>query len=391
MNSGLSSPIVSDTNSANDNTKSWSKKKNVLFATVASLVGGQVAMSAYVEKNNSSTMPFSTQSADTILAKSSTTTSIPAAEKAAASDEGIPSWEMWDRNSILPPSTEGNECRWTTYEVGGNTVPFCVHKQKDIISDHIIDKGHLGHCLQLFKLWEEAVASSMADVNTKNNVRRRERDLFFVDIGANIGSCVVTVLLSTPPSVKIVAFEPVPDNQFCLTSTLMAMPAEMRERVFFYPIALGSGRSHGNAPSKAYMFSQGDNMGNSVVHKMPKEEGRRDYRGPFEVVVEPLDQVVKLHHQNSGNEFSNIPVVKVDGMGFECEILKGMRSLLPFVEAMTLDVYSDKVIHQEQFGCDSMFIFKFLKDNGFRIYINGKEVNAPLPGREGYEINAKKW
>lgn len=399
-----------------------------MYATVASLVGGQVAMSAYVERNNTpSATPKTTRSADTILAKSSVTTKIPETGGGAVpfggGDDGAattttttgPTWEMWDRASVLPSMTEGHACRWTNLNVGENTVPMCVHPQTDIISDRIVRTGGYGHCNHLVKLWNEAEnasASSVSSTSNSNNnngggsllrgnaaaPKRRDRDHFFLDIGANIGACLLTVLLSTPPSTKVVAFEPHPDNAFCLTSTLMSLPSDLRDRVYFYPIALGSSRSHNNTPSRAKLYGQSDNMGNSVVHKMAGLDNysvKKHLQSPVDIVVEPLDQVIKLQSSSSssssnGKEITTIPLVKLDGQGFECEILKGMESVLPFVGSITMDVYGS-MTHQAQFGCDAYYVFKILKKYNFHVYVNGVRMTAPPPGTDGYEIVARSF
>lgn len=409
-NNPTPSPVAGTPNESN---KPRSKRNSFMYAAVASLVGGQVAMSAYVESNNSSSSGKSnpTQSAETILARSSVTTTIPAAEKTNdISSDTVAHWEMWDRDSIMPSETEGHKCRWTNYIVGDNTVPICVHPQKDIISDRIVSNGSLGHCHHLVDLWNEAEVAITASISGSGNSninsnslrgtavtpKRRERDHFFVDVGANLGACLLTVLLSTPQSTKVVAFEPNPDNQFCLTSTLMSLPAELRDRVYFYPIALGSSRSHGNTPSIAKMYSLKNNMGNSVVHHIvgSQNESQNGLQGPIDIVIEPLDQVMKLHRKsnNSGTEMSNIPLVKLDGMGFECEILKGMESTLPFVGTVTLDIYGthDGFNEQQQFGCDARYVFKILNKFNFHIYVNGQRVTSP-PLEDGYEIVAKSF
>lgn len=285
---------------------------------------------------------------------------------------------------------------------------MCVHPQSDVISNRIVQKGSYGHCQHLVKLWNEAesVINEDAAADTNSVRANRDRDMLFVDIGANIGACVLTVLLSTSPSTKIVAFEPSPDNQFCLTSTLLSLPAELRDRVYFYPIALGSGRSNGNTPSISSLYEQHDNMGNSVIHKsmgVKASAVNKKVKEPVLVVIEPLDQIIKMHTNSNNNhnsrEYANIPLVKVDGQGFECEILKGMESIFPFVGSLTVDVYGDgdhggQAHQQRQFGCDANFMFMLLKEAQFRIYVNGKEMTEPpahgLSAR-GYEIVATRF
>lgn len=375
---------------------------SLLFVyAVAFLFAFQIVMSFYKDCSTISST-YIAHAAETLLAKSSSTTAIPAGRIGSGtttSTKKTPSWEIWDRKSVLPSHTEGHECRWTDYHFAGKTVPMCVHPQSDIISNRIVRNGSYGHCNHLVNLWEEAESAITATIIADNgNFRnRKNRDMLFVDIGANIGACILTVLLSTSPYTKIVAFEPSPDNQFCLTSTLMSLPPDLRDRVYFYPIALGGGRTSTNTPSISKLYSQRDNMGNSVIHKMTgiKESAiARKVNDPVVIVIEPLEQIIKMHRTTHNSVYGNIPLVKIDGQGFECEILKGMESTLPFVGSLTVDVYGHSETshsHQTQFGCNASYIFVLLKKYQFRIYINGKETTIPLPEEQSYEIVAKRF
>lgn len=60
----------------------------------------------------------------------------------------------------------------------------------------------------------------------------------FTDVGANMDSCALQLLLTT--NAKIIAFEPVRRNSFCLTNTLLRLSRGMRSRVVVRPIGLGS-------------------------------------------------------------------------------------------------------------------------------------------------------
>jgi len=48
----------------------------------------------------------------------------------------------------------------------------------------------------------------------------------YIEIGANIGACMMEMLTKT--NAKITVFEPNPVNLFCLTSTKERLPKKMR-------------------------------------------------------------------------------------------------------------------------------------------------------------------
>ena len=126
---------------------------------------------------------------------------------------------MWDRNSTY--SSPGKNCTWSEFRVNGQTADMCTHSDDEVISQVIKTRGRWGECDLLTVLWHDYT-----------------RESIFIDGGANIGSCVMHMLFTT--SASILAFEPHPKNLFCLTNTLMKLDQHYRDRVFLFPIALGS-------------------------------------------------------------------------------------------------------------------------------------------------------
>lgn len=59
----------------------------------------------------------------------------------------------------------------------------------------------------------------------------------YLDIGGNIGSCVMEMLLSTNAS--IVAFEPHPMNLYNVKKTMSYLGKEYQDRLLLFPVGLG--------------------------------------------------------------------------------------------------------------------------------------------------------
>ena len=114
---------------------------------------------------------------------------------------------------------------------------------------------HIKHCQILPILWQQQTTPT---------------DGIYFEIGANIGSCVMEMLLSTDDA-KIVAFEPHPRNQFVLKSTIKRLPQELQRRVAFFPIGLG------DVSTTSTIFAAKGNMGNSVVGKIIKDSGGQEF------------------------------------------------------------------------------------------------------------------
>ena len=98
-------------------------------------------------------------------------------------------------NFLNPGIVEEENCDLVSFKsTTGNSTEMCVHNIRDFVSDAIRRKGRWADCDPLPKLWNEAKTGA------KNEV--------YVEIGANIGSCVMEMLMST--DANIVAFEPTP-------------------------------------------------------------------------------------------------------------------------------------------------------------------------------------
>jgi hypothetical protein len=137
-------------------------------------------------------------------------------------------WEMWDRRSA--PAHQDAPCQWANFlpkhgtkdDVTARMCTYPVHSDKHV-SNMIQREGRWKDCDMLGTLWNAAEY----DKGSKS---------IYIEIGANIGSCVMQMLFSTNAS--IVAFEPDPRNFAQLTTTLMVMDCAHRNRVSLFPLAL---------------------------------------------------------------------------------------------------------------------------------------------------------
>jgi len=224
---------------------------------------------------------------------------------------------------------------------------MCVHEDHDLVSDSIVEYSRLGDCDVLTKLWGQ---SEMIIGATEQPI--------YVDVGANIGACVLEMLLtSTAP---IVAFEPHPRDQFCLTSTLVALSQEQRDRVSLFPIALGNEKGSGST-----IYAAKGNMGNSVVGVVVKDRANRistqDLYPPIPIQIERLDT-----NFNTDSDAWNIPLMKMDAQRFECRILDGMGEVYDFLAMVSTELASDWLIGQ---GYSVRGLLDRLRAASFKTYL----------------------
>jgi FkbM family methyltransferase len=245
-------------------------------------------------------------------------------------------WEMWNRQAVM-----GFEwtCRWGTFRAtNGLTASMCLHPGKDVVSGSISSKGRWDECDILTTLWQYS-----GDAVDEKSV--------YLEIGGNIGSCVMQILLTT--KAPIIVFEPDPRNQFVLTNTLMGLSQELRDRVSLFPIALGSEK--GGSTINAAL----GNMGNAVVGSQIKDGPAQQFREPIPIRIERLDSIL-----NTNNPGWNVPVMKIDAQGFECRIMDGMGAVPARIRAIGTEIAQKWLVGQ---GCSDVGYLDKLRAAGFHI------------------------
>lgn len=268
----------------------------------------------------------------------------------------IPVVFPWEKKSTFPRHSPWN-CRWVDFKVDGKKAEMCVHSEADRVSDHIEKHGRWYDCDPLTNLWLE-------------NGGKRE-NVTYLEIGGNIGSCVMHMLLMTDAE-DIRVFEPNPRNLFCLTSTLLRLPVEQLKRVTLYPFALGE---HALI---SHIFSAKGNMGNSVIGKVVKDNRKQVMNAPLTIPVVRYDSVI-------GREL-NIALIKMDAQGLECEILRGMGEL--YVDIIKFEVAQKWLEAQE--NCDASILFNEFKSRAMSLFDEkGKPVLKPRTDAT-YDLVARK-
>ena len=118
-------------------------------------------------------------------------------------------------NPFEPGEEERFSCDWTTFESisSHRREPMCVHSFPDIVSQFVKDDKRWRDCNNLPTIWNATLNVNSNGASTNQNEKR-----VYVDIGANIGSCVMEMLLGT--DADIIAFEPHPMNLFNIKKTI---------------------------------------------------------------------------------------------------------------------------------------------------------------------------
>jgi len=292
-----------------------------LCGAIAVFTGVQSAQSMLSTRNLSSSLPSKTGLSASDRSLSIDTLPLRTTEHSRFANS---SWSVWDGISILDSTTTTNgndndssDCDWvmfrgspkTRQDSAGKQIKMCVHPGNDVISKVIRRRGFWADCTKVANAWrrntDNLQSSSIADGN-----RRR----IHVEVGANIGACVLELLLAfdNDNDLHILAFEPNPVNLLRLTSTLVQLEQKYRDRVTLFPIALGA------KPCQETIFGSTNNLGHSVVGKPIPVQGSSQFNAGMTTYVERLDDVIAT------NTMQDIGFMKMDAHGFECQILDGM-------------------------------------------------------------------
>jgi FkbM family methyltransferase len=234
-------------------------------------------------------------------------------------------WQLVDWSNPLSPNDESLfSCNMTTFVAAksGKQSQICVHTWGETVTEFILKDKRWRDCNALPDLW---TADGMED-----------DDSLYVDIGANIGSCVMEMLLST--KAKIIAFEPHPMNVYNIKKTVSQLGKEYQDRLLLFPVGLG------NVQNNNTIFSGHDNMGNSQIGTAVKDWHVQEFKEhlQFKVFVERMDSLLDV------TKIDNIRFIKMDCQGFECNAVDGMKAFVNKIQYMKFE-YARKFLNAQ--GC----------------------------------------
>lgn len=173
------------------------------------------------------------------------------------------------------------------------------------VTGMIQGRGFMPTCrvMQLM-LWMRAIVSH-------NALGANERESLFVDVGANIGACSMSIAALGYP---VISFEPVPEHIAIMQGTLAMNP------LFSVTIHQG-GVSYEDRRIQAKFSRQPQNWGGTTI-----EEGAGD--NATDLTMWSLDSV--LHGQQ-------VALLKIDCEGCEYATLKGAGQMLKHIQMIKME------------------------------------------------------
>ena len=264
------------------------------------------------------------------------------------------------------------------------TVPMCLFRSRNMISDSIHATGRWHDCGALVAAWR--------------SLRPSPRSLM-LEVGGNIGACSMEVLLRT--DARLIIFEPSFTNLYYLTRTLQAAHRhsphlDLAHRVVVFPIGLG------NESSSTELFADTANSGDSIVVGRGEPSAtstasrRHTYRSQGFVTIHPLDELMPPEadpHASTTPPGSStavhdrvpvhVPLMKIDVQGYECRALQGMHRLLTS-RALGAIFTEVSLPHLARAGCSQQGLLDLLNRHDYQV----KNPNGPR-GHWSWDILAR--
>lgn len=263
------------------------------------------------------------------------------------------SWAPWTPRLPPWPATHplGWDCMLGWMRLPGQQAQEMCLNPRDHLSRKVNETGRWRDCQQLVTEWKH------------NALGSGEGRGIFLELGANIGSCTLELLLST--TAKALAFEPSAVNLYHLTRTLR-LAATTRDdargllsrRAVVFPVGAGQAATMGEMSNKA------GNFGDSQI--IAPGSGKGSEHGPAHLPVQvyrlddllpqlPLPEPVRL--------------MKIDIQGFECKAIRGAAALLLSGSVHAIIAETSKLLKRQ--GCSAPQLRAYLRAAGFSIVVAG--------------------
>jgi FkbM family methyltransferase len=316
-------------------------------------------------------------------------------------------WHKWDCYTAAlmgdqdDTTITSRECDWVKFLPynSQNNVDMCIvpgNGNDVFVSGSVRTEGRWSECDNITKL--------MIDYSSYD----AEEGGIYIDIGTNIGTCLLQAL-TTLPNLDVASFEPDPGNQFYVTSTLSKLSNSMKDRISFFPIALGE------RTDIASIFVDTKNRGNSIVTSNTTESlnsmfGESYFPPVTNIYVEPLDGIIQyIDRTDDTNDNNNkinygiqndphqnekytpkINFLKIDAQGYECFIIPGMATLLQqrVIEQIWYEVEPAMLVRN---NCSHDFIFMTLQKYGYYQYTYPPHQDSAITTNVPSDLSSNIW
>lgn len=264
----------------------------------------------------------------------------------------------WVETSIVPSS--GRVTNPTRKKL-----TLCVNPENDLISNVIRRAGRWTDCESMVTMYDQ-----LQEKNSNEMLHVQ-----YLDIGANIGTCVFEILSLT--NMNVIAFEPSQLNLFYFKQSLKRFQhdfilqqdwgKDFKERIQIFPFALG----FENNTNVLLSINPKNTGGAYVVNQNNNQNHQPDKSHPSETVqMVLLDELFQLPPPNFLRVPSSVKwIIKVDTEGSECRFLCGATGFFRETPNQVVFIkmeYNYKNLKRT--GCSPFVLFSLIDSFGYTAY-----------------------
>ena len=174
-----------------------------------------------------------------------------------------------------------------------------------------------------------------------------------IDVGSNKGQFVL-LCIKFFPNLLIYSFEPIKEALIKQKNLL-----SFKNNIYFYNTGIGNK----NKIINFFITNRADSSSFLTINKSKNYNKNYYVKEKRKIKIQKLDQILK------NKKLIKPVLIKIDVQGFELEVLKGSKKILPNIDYLLLEVSKNQMYNKQAIELE---IINFLKKEKFRIMESSK-------------------
>ncbi len=174
-----------------------------------------------------------------------------------------------------------------------------------------------------------------------------------IDVGSNKGQFVL-LCIKFFPNLLIYSFEPIKEALIKQKNLL-----SFKNNIYFYNTGIGNK----NKIINFFITNRADSSSFLTINKSKNYNKNYYVKEKRKIKIQKLDQIL------NNKKLIKPVLIKIDVQGFELEVLKGSKKILPNIDYLLLEVSKNQMYNKQAIELE---IINFLKNEKFRIMESSK-------------------
>ena len=174
-----------------------------------------------------------------------------------------------------------------------------------------------------------------------------------IDVGSNKGQFIL-LCIKFFPNLLIYSFEPIKEALIKQKNLL-----SFKNNIYFYNTGIGNK----NKIINFFITNRADSSSFLTINKSKNYNKNYYVKEKRKIKIQKLDQIL------NNKKLIKPVLIKIDVQGFELEVLKGSKKILPNIDYLLLEVSKNQMYNKQAIEIE---IINFLKKEKFRIMESSK-------------------